>query len=78
MSIAARRVALRLNFGSHPAVARVYAYDPATGDVLALVDYTDGGKRLAQVSTGELEALKADDTYGDVDAELRRRASHII
>lgn len=69
---------LRLNFGSHPTVAKVFGYDAQNRRAAVLLDYGDGSKGFEVVGLGELQLLGPGDTLGNLDeieAEVRGRTS---
>jgi hypothetical protein len=72
------RPVLRANWGSYPAVERVFAYDPRLGVALVLYRHADGSGHLGEATTAELEAVKPDRTFADADAILRQRAEFLL
>lgn len=71
------RVTIRANWGSHPTVIRVFAYDPKTGVVLVLWRYERDGLQIGEAMFHELEALDENRTFQDLDKHLRMRAEYI-
>jgi hypothetical protein len=71
-------VILRLNWGSHPAIEKLYAYNVTTQMVLARVKYYDGQPGYGEFSVDEIEAIDGDGNYGNAVAEIRRRAKEIL
>lgn len=73
---------VRINFGSHPEISRVLAWDHATQRAAVVLSYRDGTTALDVVGFGDLEMTLPDgNTYGTADQlaqHLRRRAAVII
>jgi squalene cyclase len=71
-------ITLRRNWGSHPVVIRVLAYDPNTGQASVVFRDRDKTEFLETVPLEELEALDEDRQYVDVAEEVRLRAEVIL
>jgi hypothetical protein len=71
---------LRSNSGSHQHVKRVFAFDPVRETVLVLWCDQWNGNRLSMGETflSELEVLEKDGGYGDVKAEVTKRAGYVL
>jgi hypothetical protein len=72
---------LRSNFGSHTEVHRVLSYDAEMQNVCVVwKDQWNNGHLSHQcVSLSALEAIEKDgNTFGDVEAEVLKRAGYIL
>lgn len=76
--LAKGKITLRRPDGSHPEVAKVFAYDPRAGVALVLLKY-DGSFCLDKVCVKtELEAIDEDRKFIDHAAVVAMRAFNII
>ena len=73
------KITLRANWGSHPTVEKVFAYDPTEGISLVLLKYADH-QAIREIPDNELEAIQDDPerTFVTVDTVLRRLAEFIL
>lgn len=69
---------VRKNWGTHPEVIRVFAYDQISGIVLCLLKHRDATKALAEVPFKELEAIDKDGKFHDLNTELTFRADYVL
>lgn len=72
------RVTIRANWGSHPTVIRVFAYDAESGVALVLWKYERDGLQIGATTFHELEALDENLTFQDLDKHLRMRAEYRV
>lgn len=71
---------LRSNSGGHQHVKRVFAYDPDRETVLvAWSDQWNGNRvTLGETFLSELELIDKNGTFGDVRAEVQKRAGYVV
>ena len=85
MATTATKLTLRVNYGSHPEVTKVYAYDVLTDTALVRLKYRRSPQlALAEYTSTGLQLIDAEGNYGnahglyDIKAELKRRALEVI
>jgi hypothetical protein len=73
-------ITVRKKFGSMDRIERIYAFDPSEGTALCQLREWGGKRYLECLQVGDVEAIMDDavGTYGDVEAELRKRAGEVL
>ncbi|WP_439624029.1 hypothetical protein [Gemmata sp.] len=74
------RVILQCNYGSHPEVVRVYAFDQSVGVALVKMRFHDGEEFISRMDLHELQAIHDDPqgTFADVRTALVLRAEELL